>query len=79
MSSRAPGVVVETVKPAEDGDGVVLRLYESLGREVRTAVTTTLPHARVSETDMLERGDAPADLGDLTFGPFQVRTLRLRG
>jgi len=78
VRSSEPGVVVETVKPAEDGEGVVLRLYESLGRPTRTAVATTLPHAAVVETDMLERGAEPADLGDLAFGPFQVRTFRLR-
>lgn len=77
-SSSDPAVVLETIKPAEDGDGVVLRLYESLGETATTRVTTTFPHGRAVETDMLERGDNPVDLDALTFGPFQVRTFRLR-
>ena len=32
VSSSNPGVIVETVKHAESGDGVVVRLYEALGR-----------------------------------------------
>lgn len=79
VRATEPGVVVETVKPAEDGDGVVIRLYESLGAPRRTAVATTIPHSRVVETDMLEAGESAVDLADLEFGPFQVRTLRLRG
>lgn len=78
VSSSDPGIVVETIKPAEDGDGVIVRLYESLGVARRTSVATTLPHGRVVETDMLEVGDAAASLDDLAFTPFQVRTLRLR-
>lgn len=79
ISSSEPGIVVETVKPAEDGDGVVVRFYESLGRPSRTRITTTIPHTAVVETDMLEAGEDAADLLDLAFGPFQVRTFRLRG
>lgn len=72
-----PGVLVETVKRAEHGDGVVLRCYESLGRATVTALATTLPHTRVTETDLLERPIGPADLDRLEFGPFEVKTLLL--
>lgn len=72
-----PGVLVETVKRAEHGDGVVLRCYESLGAATTTRLATTLPHARVTETDLLERPIGPADLERLEFGPFEVKTLLL--
>ncbi|KQM82053.1 glycoside hydrolase family 38 C-terminal domain-containing protein [Agromyces sp. Leaf222] len=85
-----PGVIIETVKRAEHGDGVVLRLYESLGRATTTALRVALPGVSIRsatrpafaavETDLLER---PAGLGDrvdlaqLEFGPFEIKTIRL--
>jgi alpha-mannosidase len=72
-----PGVIVETLKPAEDGDGVIVRMYESLGRATTTALTTTLPSARATRTDLLERALGDADLTRLEFGPFEIVTVRL--
>jgi alpha-mannosidase len=76
-STTDPGVIIETIKPAEDGDGVVLRLYESLGRATTTAVHTTLPHACAVETDLLERPNGPIDLREIGFGPFEIKTILL--
>jgi alpha-mannosidase len=71
------GVIIETIKPAEDGSGAVLRLYESLGRQTTTALTTTLPHSVAIETDLLERPGGRADLTRLEFGPFEIKTILL--
>ncbi len=70
-------VIVETVKPAEDGNGVVLRLYESLGRPTTTALRTTIAHRKAVDTDLLEAGAASVDLAQLEFGPFEIKTIRL--
>jgi alpha-mannosidase len=72
-----PGIVIETVKVAENGRGVVLRLYESLGRVTTTALHTTLPHASAQLTDLLERPTAPANLDRLTVEPFEIVTILL--
>ncbi|KQX06766.1 MULTISPECIES: alpha-mannosidase [unclassified Leifsonia] len=71
------GVVVETVKRADEGDGVVLRLYESLGRATTTALAVNVPHGRIRSTDLLERPMADADPGRLEFRPFEIKTLLL--
>jgi alpha-mannosidase len=76
-STTDPGVLIETIKPAENGDGVVLRLYESLGRPATTALRTTIPHGSSVETDLLERTRGPADLEHLEFGPFEIKTIHL--
>lgn len=78
VSIADAGVVIETIKPAEDEDAVVLRLYEAHGRHTRTAVRTTIAHSDAVETDMLEAGDVRVELGRLAFTPFQVRTILLR-
>ena len=74
-----PGVVIETIKPAENGDGVVLRLYESLGRASRTALRVEFPHTSSQRTDLLERPLGAADLENLEFGPFEIMTIHLKG
>jgi alpha-mannosidase len=77
VSSSDPAVVVDTLKVAEDGRGVVLRLYESLGRPTTTSVGTTLAHTAVHETDLLERRIGEVDLDRVPFGPFEVKTIML--
>jgi alpha-mannosidase len=79
VAADDPGVVIETLKPAESGSGTVLRLYESLGTERETALRTSLPHTRACETDLLERDLGPVDLRALRFGAFEIKTIRLEG
>ncbi|WP_168200354.1 alpha-mannosidase [Protaetiibacter larvae] len=70
-------VVIETLKHAESGSGVVVRLYEALGRDTTTALRTRVPHTAAHETDLLERRTASADLDRLVFTPFEIKTLLL--
>ncbi|WP_037606394.1 alpha-mannosidase [Streptacidiphilus rugosus] len=79
------GVVVETVKLAEDrGGDVVVRLYESLGGRAVTTLRTDFAADTVTETDLLERPlpDAPTHILTpegalaLRLRPFQILTLR---
>lgn len=72
-----PGVIIETIKPAENGDGVVVRMYESLGHPAVTALRTTVAHTRATVTDLLERPQHPADLDHLELGPFEILTIHL--
>jgi alpha-mannosidase len=71
------GVVIETIKTAENGEGTVIRLYESLGRATTTALHTRLPHSTSQLTDLLERPLGAADLGALTLTPFEIVTILL--
>ena len=77
-------VVVSAVKLADDGSGdLVVRLYESTGARVRTALRLDLPVAAAALTDLLERPlpGARPDLADnavpLSLRPFELVTLRL--
>jgi alpha-mannosidase len=83
FSVDAGNVVLEAAKPAEDGSGdIVVRLYESKRMRTRATVTTTLPVASATETDMLERHVAGLDCVDgkleLDFRPFEIKTIRLK-
>jgi len=81
--AETSGVVVESVKLAEDRSGdVVVRLYESLGARARARVAWDVDATGASVVDLLEReleplADARAG-ADLELRPFQIVTLRIR-
>ena len=76
-----PHVVIEAVKKSEEGDDVIVRLYEATGCDCRTVLRLGFPVRRVAEVGLME--DRPRRLarkGDsvaLAFGPFEIKTLRL--
>jgi alpha-mannosidase len=82
FSLDAPNVIIDTVKPAEDGSGdIVVRLYESKRTATRCTLTTSLPVTNAIQTNMLEEKQSDLALEDgkvaLGFRPFEVKTVRL--
>ncbi len=83
FSVDAPNIIIETVKPAEDGsDDIIVRMYESKRAATRCMLSTSLPILSVSQTDMLEKPEREVQCcGNripLEFRAFEVKTLRLR-
>jgi len=72
-------VVLETIKRSEDGNAIVLRLYESLGSEAQTSLSTRFAADRAVYCDLLERPLSAADLSDIHLHPYQILTIRLEG
>ena len=77
--SRA--VILDTVKRAEDGSGIIVRLYESKGGE--RPATLSIP-ASLSAAVLCQMNEQPLDTlpvengkVSLRFKPFQVITLKL--
>lgn len=77
-----PDVVIETVKQAEDGQGVIVRLYEAAGASTRAELRCGFALAEIAETNLIEEDAGPdavkADRLRLDFRPFEIRTLRLK-
>jgi len=77
----APNVVIETIKPAEDGRGLVVRLYESQRRRGPFTLTSLFPLAEVWRTNLLEEDRERLDVSGRRLGlfikPYQILTLRL--
>lgn len=76
-STSDAGVVIETIKPAEHGSGVVLRLYESLGRQTTTALRSCFSQNSAIETNLMEEPIGHIDLDALVFEPFEIKTILL--
>ena len=78
-----PNVLLETWKPAEDGDGTILRFLDLGGAERTVTVRTPTLHVdRVTLTDAVERGATAVPLaGDdqfhFTIHPHEIVTLRM--
>jgi alpha-mannosidase len=82
FSLDAPNIIVEAVKPAEDGSqDVIVRLYESMRTATCCSLSTSLPFKAACETNMLEEKAADCVVTDgkvrLEFRPFEVKTVRL--
>lgn len=75
-----PNVVIETVKQAEDGDGVVVRMYESMRQRGTVTVTANFPFSAVWRTNILEdKQEALTTKGQDVYihvKPYEIVTLR---
>ena len=74
-----PGVILETIKRSEDGRAVVLRLYESLGRENTVSLTTRAVYEHARACDLTEEPIGEIDLNAISFHPYEIKTIRLEG
>ena len=81
VSCDAPNVIIETIKPAEDGDGIIVRLYECERRRGPVALRAGFPLRAAWQTNLLEENEEALAVEDnsvrLSVRPFQVITVRL--
>jgi alpha-mannosidase len=82
MRCNADHVVVETVKAAQDGQGLIVRLYEAHNQRGSATLSFHAPLRQAHEADMLERPLRElAPEGQrlrVELRPFEVKTLRLQ-
>ncbi|MGI6173887.1 MAG: alpha-mannosidase [Christensenellales bacterium] len=76
-------ILVEVVKKALDGDGVIVRVYECYGRRTAGAVLeSAFGILSCEESNMLEQkqADAPFDGNTVSFDmrPYEIKTFRIR-
>lgn len=77
----APNLVCESIKPAEDGRGYIVRLYEAERSSGRACIRFSRPPSEVKITNLLEEDirNLPLNEGQLEieFGAFQILSLRV--
>jgi len=82
VSVASPNVIIETAKCAEDGNGIVVRLYESQRRRGPVQVKFGFRVKSAWETNLLEENESELsvenDSVNLNLRPFQIMTLRLK-
>jgi alpha-mannosidase len=81
LSASTPNIIIETVKRAEDGDGIIVRLYESQRKRgpVRVRFGRAVDYAWI--TNLLEENESvlsvDQDSIQLNMRPYQILTLRV--
>ena len=81
LTLQGEGVTLEAVKQSETGDGIVLRLWETHGRESKAMLGLPEGTVRAELVNLLERSLQPLVIEDgkiaLSLAPFQIMTIRL--
>ena len=81
----AANVHAETVKRAQDGDGIIVRLFENWGRYTKTRMQLDGSFGKAALTNLLEENERDIPLEDdggqkeleLVLKPYEIVTLRL--
>jgi alpha-mannosidase len=82
VACRTPGVMVDTVKKAEDSDSLIVRVYEAHGGRTRAALVFATRIESAEEVNLLEEPTGPADvMADtlhVNLTPYQIRSFRVK-
>lgn len=78
---NVPNVIIETVKMAEDGNGVIFRLYEYMCRRGPAVISFGSKIKSAEECDLLENSLQSLKHGGgsmiLSFTPYEIKTVRV--
>ena len=78
---NAPNVMIEAVKNAEDGNGVILRAYECYGRRTKALLTLDAPVLDAKKVNILEETIGEPVFGgrvvELNLRPYEITTVRV--
>lgn len=76
-----PNVVLETVKAAEDGSGIIVRIYECDNALTKTRISLAHHILSVQECNMIEEEGrdlkAEGNEVELILKPYEIKTLRI--
>lgn len=81
VSVDSPSAILDTLKPAEDGVGLIVRLYESCGGRGPARIATSFKIAKAVECNLMEETCGAVGSGDHGFSffmtPYEVKTFRI--
>ncbi len=78
VAPKADNVIVEVIKPCEDGEkAFIARLYEAEGTYTNCPVEFFAGAKKVEITNMLEETQSELAGNELTFRPFEIKTLKI--
>ena len=82
LSFSADDISLDALKPAENGDGAILRVYETERKHSHVKVTLPGTFTQITECDLMEQDekDIPVNVNEFEFDikPFEVKTFRIK-
>lgn len=82
LSVKSGSVVLDTVKKAEDGKAMLVRLYESAGKPGTAEIEFFKAPTKATETDLMENKiktlSTKGKTLSLTFKKFEIKTLKIK-
>ena len=81
VSVNVSSVVIETIKSAEDGNGIIVRLYENQRNRSKITIQAGFALAQAYHCNLLEEEENPLSVQNnqvqIDIAPYQIVTLRL--
>ena len=85
LSVDQKNVVLETVKAAEDGNGIIVRLYEVANKRTKVTLQANAQIATMKETNLIEEDaefgktglKVEGDKASFTILPYEIKTFRI--
>jgi alpha-mannosidase len=82
VKCQTPGVMIDTIKKAEDDDALIIRVYEAFGGRKMASLEFAAPLKSVMEINALEEpvGAIESVVDTLRFNltPYQIRSFRVK-
>lgn len=82
ITVNKPNVIIDTIKGAEDGDGIIVRVYESQGARCNAALNFGFEVKEAAECNLMEVWEQNLQLSenrlDFYIKPYEIKTFRLR-
>ena len=74
-------IIIDAFKKAQDGNGVILRVYQSRASRGSRTLTLNIPFTRITECSLMEEDEKEITVNGNSFSfdvkPFEVRTFRI--
>jgi alpha-mannosidase len=81
MTCNHENVIVDTLKKAEEGDGLILRVYECFNRRTECTIDLNFEVSKITECDLMENDIADAVIEDnvlkFTIRPYEIKTFKI--
>ena len=81
VSANKDNIVIETVKEAEDGNGIIVRAYETWNSKTKATLTFCDEIKNATECNLIEDGADAVEFNgnalEAEFKPFEIKTFRV--